>query len=53
LGTVELNGKSWLLPKSGEYAVFYADSHRREWNLMSFSGYRHYGSEVTLSFDTR
>ncbi len=53
LETVELNGKSWLLPKTGEYSVSYADSQRREWNLMSFSGYRRYGSEVTLSFDSR
>lgn len=50
LAPVELNGRTWLLPKSGEYAVSYAESGRREWNLLSFSGYRRYGSEVALRF---
>ncbi len=53
LDTIDLNGKAWLLPKTGEYSVFYANAHRREWNVLSFSGYRRYGSEVTLSFDSR
>jgi hypothetical protein len=53
LETVELNGRSWLLPKTGEYAVSYEESHRREWNLMSFSEYRRYGSQVALSFDSK
>ena len=50
LAPVELNGRTWLLPKSGEYAVSYAESGRREWNLLSFSAYRRYGSEVALRF---
>lgn len=52
LEPVELNGKQWLLPKTGEYAVLYDQSNRREWNLMNFSSYRRYGSEVALRFDT-
>jgi hypothetical protein len=52
LEPVELNGKQWLLPKTGEYSVIYDQSNRREWNLMSFSDYRRYGSEVSLRFDT-
>jgi hypothetical protein len=53
LEPVELNGKSWLLPKAGEYAVLYEESHRREWNLLSFSDYHRYGSQVALSFDSK
>jgi hypothetical protein len=53
LDTVELNGKSWLLPNTGEYEVSYEESHRREWNLMSFSDYRRYGSEVALHFESK
>jgi hypothetical protein len=51
LEPVELNGKQWLLPKTGEYSVLYEQSNRREWNLMNFSNYRRYGSEVALRFD--
>lgn len=51
LAPVDLNGRAWLLPKSGEYAVLYKESGRREWNLLSFSDYHRYGSEVALRFD--
>lgn len=51
LAPVDLNGRTWLLPKDGEYSVFYEESGRREWNLMSFSDYHRYGSEVALRFD--
>jgi len=53
LQPVELNGKRWLLPKTGEYSVLYDQSNRREWNLMNFSDYRRYGSEVALRFDVQ
>lgn len=52
LEPVEINDKQWLLPKTGEYSVLYDQSNRREWNLMNFSNYRRYGSEVALRFDT-
>jgi hypothetical protein len=51
LAPVELNGRTWLLPKNGEYAVSYSESDRREWNLLTFSGYRRYGSQVAVRFD--
>jgi hypothetical protein len=51
LAPVELNGRTWLLPKNGEYAVLYEESGRREWNLLSFSDYHRYGSEVAVRFD--
>lgn len=53
LETVELNGRNWLLPNTGEYEVLYEESHRREWNVLSFTGYHRYGSQVALSFDTK
>ena len=51
LAPEELNGRTWLLPKSGEYSVLYEESGRREWNLMSFSDYHRYGSEVAVRVD--
>jgi hypothetical protein len=50
LKEVELNGRTWLLPNTGEYAVVYEDSSHREWNLMEFANYRRYGSEVAIRF---
>ena len=50
LEPVEMNGRTWLLPKKGDYAVLYEDSGRREWNEMTFSNYHRYGSEVALRF---
>jgi hypothetical protein len=51
LAPTDLSGRTWLLPKSGEYSVLYEESGRREWNLMSFSDYHRYGSEVAVRFD--
>ncbi len=51
MGPTSLAGASWLLPVEGEYAVSYANSHRRERNQMTFTNYRRYGSEVALRFD--
>ena len=50
LEPVEMNGKSWLLPSTGEYTVLYEQSGRREWNEITFSNYHRYGSEVALRF---
>jgi len=51
LDAVDLNGKTWRLPTAAAYSVSYADFKRREWNQMSFSGYRRYSSESSLRFD--
>jgi hypothetical protein len=51
LQPVDLNGKQWLLPRTSRYSVLYSDSNRREWNDMTFSGYKRYGSEVALRFE--
>jgi hypothetical protein len=51
LNHVDLNGKRWLLPANGVYAVSYAETHQREWNQISFNGYRKYGSEAAIKFE--
>ena len=51
LSPVDLNGKQWFLPNKGDYQVIYRDSGRREWNILTFSGYHRYGAEVKLRFD--
>jgi len=51
LAAVDLSGKTWLLPTAAGYSVTYSESKRREWNRMSFSNYRRYGSESALKFD--
>lgn len=50
LKPVDLNGRTWLLPDTGEYAVIYDDAAHREWNVMHFSDYQRYGSEVAIRF---
>jgi hypothetical protein len=50
LDHVDLNGKQWLLPRTGTYAVLYQESRRREWNVLNFSGYQRYGAQTSLSF---
>jgi hypothetical protein len=51
LAPVEMNGRTWLLPRTGEYSVAYQESGQREWNRMQFSDYHRYGSEASLRFD--
>ena len=48
---VDLNGKQWLLPRTGTYAVLYRESRRREWNVLNFSGYKRYAAQTSLSFN--
>jgi hypothetical protein len=52
LASVDINGKTWLLPTAAAYAVSYSESKRREWNQMSFSNYHRYGSESSLRFES-
>lgn len=51
LAPVDMNGRTWLLPKTAEYKVSYDAPERQEWNDMTFSDYRRYGSEVAVHFD--
>ena len=50
LQPVSLINRTWLLPRTGDYTVLYEQTGRREWNEMTFSNYRRYGSEVALRF---
>ena len=50
LKPVELNGRTWLLPDTGVYTVIYDNADHREWNVMRFSDYQRYGSEVAIRF---
>ncbi|MBV8810047.1 MAG: hypothetical protein JO033_15350 [Acidobacteriaceae bacterium] len=51
LELVELSGQKYLLPRSGEYAVLYQQSDRRDWNLLIFSNYHRYDVQTSLRFD--
>ncbi len=51
LDAVNLNGRAWHLPTAAAYTVTYAESKRREWNQMSFFGYRRYSAESSLRFE--
>lgn len=50
LKPVAMDGKSWLLPSTGEYSVLYAATNRREWNTIEFSGYERYASRSVIHF---
>jgi hypothetical protein len=51
LAHVDLSGKPWLLPRTGTYAVSYQESKHKEWNELSFSGYKRYSAETAVKFD--
>jgi hypothetical protein len=51
LDHVAINGKTWLLPATGSYAVLYNESHHREWNQIAFTDYKRYGAETALKFE--
>jgi hypothetical protein len=50
LKPVELEGKTWLLPNTGEYSVVYARTNHREWNVINFSDYHRYTSRSVIHF---
>jgi hypothetical protein len=50
-GEVQVDGKRCWLPTKAIYSVTYLGSDRHEWNKIAFSGYRRYGSEVTVHFE--
>ena len=49
-GTQPADGKTFWLPSKAVYSVTYLDAKRHEWNLIGFSGYKRYGSEVVVRF---
>ena len=50
LKPVNLDGKIWLLPTSGEYSVLYQNTNHREWNTITFSNYHRYSSQSVIHF---
>ena len=50
LKPVEMDGKEWLLPDSGEYSILYQKTNRREWNVITFGGYHHYVASSVMHF---
>jgi hypothetical protein len=50
LKPVQMDGKEWLLPTSGEYSILYQKSNRREWNMINFSNYHHYTASSVMHF---
>ena len=51
LDRVTLNGKPWLLPSTGSYAILHNEFKHREWNLISFTDYQRYGAQTALKFE--
>ena len=50
LKPVELDGKTWLLPSTGDYSVLYQRTNHREWNVINFSDYHRYASRSVIHF---
>jgi hypothetical protein len=50
LEPIQVDEKTWLLPRTGSYVVTYMNLNRKEWNVMNFSGYRRYGAQTILHF---
>ncbi len=50
LKPVDLDGKAYLLPSTGEYSVLYARTNHREWNVINFSDYHRYTSRSVIHF---
>jgi hypothetical protein len=50
LKPVNLDGKIWLLPNTGEYSVLYENSQHREWNTINFYNYHRYASQSVIHF---
>jgi len=46
----DLDGKTFMLPKDGLYSVTYLTSAKHEWNVLAFSDYHRFGSEVAVHF---
>lgn len=49
-GTQSADKRPFWLPTKAVYSVSYLDGGRHEWNLIAFSGYRRYGSDVVVRF---
>ncbi|MGC2661717.1 MAG: hypothetical protein WA324_27485 [Bryobacteraceae bacterium] len=51
LEPTEMSGQTFLVPKTGQYAVLYTLGAECDWNAITFSNYHRFGVETTLRFD--
>ena len=51
LQPTEMSGKTFLVPKTGQYAVLYTEGADCDWNTISFTNYHRFAAEATLRFD--
>lgn len=49
-GPFNIDGKTFMLPKDGVYSVTYLSSPKHEWNVLTFSDYHRFSSEVAIHF---
>jgi len=50
-GSQTADKRTFWLPTKAVYSVSYLEGARHEWNLIAFSGYRRYGSDVVVRFE--
>ena len=50
-GPNDLDGHSFILPSRATYSVTYPRDQHREWNVISFSNYHHYGVDITIHYN--
>lgn len=51
LQPTDMGGKTFLVPKAGQYAVLYTEGADCDWNTITFTNYHRFAAEATLSFD--
>ena len=49
-GAFNVDGKTFMLPKDGVYSVTYLSSQKHEWNVLTFSDYHRFSSDVAIHF---
>lgn len=50
-GPGDLDGRSFILPSKATYSVTYPHDQHREWNVISFSNYHHYGVDISIHYN--
>jgi hypothetical protein len=50
-GPNDLDGHSFILPSRATYSVAYSRDRHREWNVISFADYHHYGVDITIHYN--
>ncbi len=50
-GPSDLDGHSFILPLKATYSVTYPHDRHREWNVISFSDYHHFGVDISIRYN--